>query len=55
MAKKDKVSLTKQLKSKLLNNSERNRIEEYLKFVESMMTDRVATSGVKDIWKEKQK
>ena len=44
-----KESLTKQLTSKLLSNSERNRIEEDLKFLESMMTDSFATFGVKDV------
>ena len=51
-----KESLTKQIKSKLLSNSERNRIEEDLKFPESMMTDRVATFGLKDVsFKRKKK
>ena len=47
--KNHKESLTKQLTSKLLSNSERNRIEEDLTFLESMMTDRVATFGVNDV------
>ena len=51
-----KESLTKQIKSKLLSNSDRNRIEEDLKFPESMMTDRVATFGLKDVrFKRKKK
>ena len=51
-----KESLTKQIKSKLLSNSERNRIEEDLKFPGSMMTDRVATFGLKDVsFKRKKK
>ena len=49
LAKNHKEYLTKQLISKLLSNSERNRIVEDLKFHESMMTDRVATFGVKDV------
>ena len=49
MAKKSRREfLTKQLKLKLINDLERSRIEEDLKFLKSTMTDRVATFGVKD-------
>ena len=50
-----KESLTKQLTSKLLSNSERNRIEEDLIFFESMITDRVTTFGKKDIRLERKR
>ena len=48
-SKNYKESLTKKLRSKVLGEVERNRIEEDLKFFESMMTDRFATLGKKDI------
>ena len=53
--KNHKESLTKRLTSKLLSNSERNMIEEDLKFLKSMMTDIIATFGVKDVRLERKR